>query len=126
MLWVSAVLLMTTLGVCTEAPTLTVAVQGAAVAPGAHSPPAGGVVLAVLVMLVDGVALTVAVTVYTAELPAGNVAIVSLMAPLPLAVQVAPPLAAHVHVCELMPAGSGSLTTVPFAATEPALLTVTV
>ena len=93
--------------------------------PGEHTP-LGGVAEAVLVTVAGGVALAVAITVYVTELPAGNVAIVSLTAPLPLAVHVAPPLAAQVQDWLAIPVGIGSLTVVPFAATEPALLTVTV
>ena len=66
--------------------------------PPAHTPPLGGVTLAVFVTVAGGVALTVAVIVYVTLAPAGNAVNVSLIAPLPLAVHVAPPVGAHVHV----------------------------
>ena len=50
----------------------------------------------------------------------------SLIAPVPLAAHVAPAFAAHVQVWLAMPVGIGSLTVVPFAATGPLLVTVTV
>jgi len=99
---------------------VTVAVHGEQV------PFADGVVVATLVMLAGGVVLTVAVTVYVAELPTGKVAIVSPIAPVPLAAHVAPPLPTQVHVWLAMPVGTGSLTVVPSATTTPLLVTVTV
>ena len=51
---------------------------------------------------------------------------VSLTVPLPLAVQVAPPVAEQIQLCEAIPTGTASLTVVPSAATEPLLRTVTV
>lgn len=107
-------------------PIVTVPTHGGLVLPGVHSPPDGGVAVAVLLIDAGGVALTVAVTVYVTELPAGKLAIVSLTAPLPLAVHVAPPLAAQVHVWLAIPVGIGSLTAVPSADTVPVLLTTTV
>jgi hypothetical protein len=89
---------MLTSGCWIEAEVFTLATHGGAVLPGIHSPPAEGVASTTLVMVAGGVASTTAVTVYVTELPAGNVATVSLTAPLPVAVQLAPPLAAHVHV----------------------------
>jgi hypothetical protein len=86
----------------------------------------GAVVDAALVIVLGGVALTFAVTVYLTELPTANVVIVSLIAPLPLAVHVALPFATHVHVWLAIPFGIGSLTTVPSAATTPLLVTVIV
>ena len=58
--------------------------------------------------------------------PAGKVAMVSATAPVPLAVQVAPPAAAQLQLWAVMPAGIGSLTVVPSAATVPLFVTTTV
>jgi hypothetical protein len=68
----------------------------------------------------------IAVTVYVTKLPGGNGAMMSLIAPVPLATHVAPAFAAHVHVCDAMPVGIGSSTVVPSAATGPVFVTVTV
>lgn len=94
--------------------------------PGVHSPPTGGIAVAVLLIDAGGVATTAAVTAYVTEVPAGNVVNVSLIAPVPLGAQAAPPLAAHVQVWLAMPAGIGSLTVVPSADALPVLLTTTV
>jgi hypothetical protein len=112
--------------ICGSGDTVAVAVHGGAVSLGVHSAPPVGVAVAVLVIDAGGVALTIAVTVYVTKLPAGNVAIVSLIAPVPLAAHVAPPLAAHVQVWLAMPLGTGSLTGVLSAAMTPVLLTVIV
>ena len=114
-----------TTGACGTCVESTLAVHGGSVLPGKHTPP-GGSADAVFVTCAGGVALTVAVTVYTAAPPAGNVPIVSLSAPLPLAAQVAPPLGAQVHVWLAMPAGIGSLTGVSSADTDPVFVTVIV
>ena len=53
--------------------------------------------------------------------PEGRLTVL-LMLPEPLAVQVAPPLAEHVHVALLMPAGRVSVTDAPVALFGPALL----
>src|SRR3569623_30442 len=111
---------------CGTGGTVAVPVHGGRVLVGEQTPPPGGIALAVLLTLAGGFALTVAVTVYVTKLPGGKAAIVSLTAPLPLAVQVAPPLGAHVQVCEAMPCGTGSVTSVASAATAPVLLTVIV
>ena len=58
--------------------------------------------------------------------PAGRVAMVSLMPPLPLAAHTAPPVAVHDQVALLMPVGSGSDTTTLEAAAVPTLLTTIV
>ena len=79
--------------------TVTVLVHGGAVLFGVHTPPFGGVAVAVLLTVAGGLALTVAVTVYVTVLPAGRMAMVSFNAPLPLAFgHAAPPLALHVQV----------------------------
>ncbi len=78
-------------------------------------------------MICDGgAAATIAVIVYVALLPPGNATSVSLIAPLPLVAQVAPPVPAQVQVWLAMPAAMASATTIPFAAAVPALFTVTV
>jgi hypothetical protein len=105
---------------------VTLLVHGAAVAPGEQTPPPGGLACAVLVNVPGGFALTVATIVYVTKLPAGKVARVSLIAPVPLAVHVAPAFGVHVHVWLAMPAGTASVTVVPSAATAPVLLTTTV
>jgi hypothetical protein len=97
--------------------------HGGAVLPGVHTPPLGGVAVAVLVTWAGGFALTVAVTVYVTVLAAENVARVSFNAPVPLGFgQAAPPLATQVQVWLAMPVGIGSDTTVPAASTVPVLL----
>ena len=102
---------------------MTVLPHGGAVFPGVHTPPDGGVAVAVLVTCAGGVALTVIVTVYVTVLLAAKVARVSLNAPLPEAFgHAAPPLDAHVQVWLAMPVGIGSDTTVPAASTVPVLL----
>jgi hypothetical protein len=111
--------------ICGAGGTLAVALHGGSVLPGVHTPP-GGFAVAVLLTEAGGLAVTVAVTVYSTELPGGKVVMTSLIVPLPLAVHVAPPLAAQTQVCEAMPAGTGSLTGVPFAGTEPVFVTVIV
>jgi hypothetical protein len=112
--------------ICGSDDTVAVALHGGAVLPGVHSAPPVGVAVAVFVIAAGGVLLTIAVTVYCTKLPAGNVAIVSVTAPVPLAVHVAPPLGAQVQVWLVMPVGIGSLTGVPSAAITPVLLTVIV
>ena len=108
---------------CGTGGTATVLEHGGWVLPGVHRPPLGGVVVAVFVTCAGGFALTVAVTVYVTELPAGNVASVSLKLPLPDAFgHAAPPLAAQVQLWLAMPVGTGSDTTVPAALTLPVLL----
>jgi hypothetical protein len=108
---------------CGTGGTVTVLSHGGWVLPGVHTPPFGGVTAAVFVTCAGGLALTVAVTVYVTELLAGNVASVSLNAPLPFAFgHAAPPLAAQVQVWLAMPVGIGSDTTVPAALTLPVLL----
>ena len=103
----------------------TLLAHGGAELPGAHTP-LGTFALAVLLTTAGGLALAVAATEYVTNAPDGNVAIVSLTEPLPLAAQVAPPLPAQVQVCDAMPAGTGSLTVVPSASTAPLLFTVMV
>ncbi len=120
--FVSAVFFTST---CGTGGRITVVVHGGGVLLGVHNPP-GGSTVAVFVTEAGGVAATIAVTVYVTKLPAGKVAIVSLIAPVPDAVQVAPPLGVQVQVALTMPAGIGSLTGVLFAATEPVFVTVTV
>jgi hypothetical protein len=121
-----AVLTIVSCGTGIVAVVVVVAVHGGAVSPGVQSPPAGGALFAVLVIVAGGAASTIAVTVYVTELPAGNGVIVSLTAPLPLAVHVAPPLGTQVQVWLAMPVGIGSDTVVPSAALEPVFVTVTV
>jgi hypothetical protein len=112
---------------CGTGGRLAVALHGAGVLAGPHTPALfGGVAVAVFVTLAGGTAATVAVTVYTAEAPAGKLVSVSLIAPDPLAVQVAPPLAVQVHVWLAMPAATGSVTSVLSAATGPVFDTVIV
>jgi len=108
---------------CGTGGTVTVLLHGGGVLFGVHSPPLGGVTVAVFATVDGGVAMTVAVTVYVTVLPAGNVASVWFTSPLPLAFgQTAPPLAAQVHVWLAMPVGAGSDTTEPAALTLPVLL----
>jgi hypothetical protein len=108
--------------ICGTAGTVTVLGHGSGVLSGVHRPPVI-VPFAVFVTCAGGFALTVAVTVYVTVLPAGNVASVSLNAPLPEAFGHTAPLAAlHAHVWLVMPAGIGSDTTVPAALTLPMLL----
>ena len=108
---------------CGTGDKVTVLVHGGCALFGVHTPPFGGVALAVLDTLAGGLALTVAVTVYVTALPGGNVARVSFNAPLPLAFgHAAPPLAAQVQLWLAIPAGTGSDTTVPEASTAPVLL----
>jgi hypothetical protein len=112
---------------CGTGGRLAVALHGAGVLACAHTPALfGGVAAAVLDTLFGGVLLIVAVTVYTAEPPAGSVAIVSLSAPLPLAVQLAPPLAAQVQVWLAIPAATGSVTRTLLAEDMPEFVTVIV
>jgi hypothetical protein len=112
---------------CGTGGTVTVLLHGGGVLFGVHTPPLGGVAVAVFATCAGGFALTVAVTVYVAELPAGNVANVSLNAPVPEAFgHTAPPLAAQLQPWLAMPAAIGSATTVPAALTEPVLLTTIV
>jgi hypothetical protein len=112
---------------CGTGGRLAVALHGAGVLAVAQTPALfGGVAVAVLDTLVGGVLLIVAVTVYTAEPPAGSVGIVSLSAPLPLAVQLAPPLAAHVHVWAAIPVATGSVTRTLLADAGPGFVTVIV
>lgn len=120
----SAVLLIPT---CGTGGMLAEALHGAGVLAGAQTLALFGVVaVAVLITLVGGVLLIVAVTVYTAELFAGNVVIVSLIVPLPLTPHVAPPLPAQVHVWLAMPAATGSVTVTLLAAADPGFVTVIV
>lgn len=106
---------------------VTLAMQVGAALPGVHTPPLGGVTLAVFVIVAGGAAPTCAVIVYVTLAPAGNVVSVSLTPPLPLQVAAAaPPAAAQVQVWLAIPAGTGSLTLVPFAGTLPVLVTTTV
>jgi len=108
---------------CGTGGTVTELLHGGGVLFGVHTPPLGGVAVAVLVTLAGGVATTVAVTVYVTVLPPGNVARVWFKSPVPLAFgHTAPPLAAHVHVWLAMPVGAGSVTVVPAALTDPVLL----
>src|SRR5579883_1903954 len=112
---------------CGTGVPVVVALHGGAVFPGVHTPPAGGVAVAVLVTCAGGFALTVAVIVYVSTLPGSNAGKVSFNMPVPLAFgQLPPPLAVHVHVWLAMPAGIGSATTVLSASTEPVLLTTIV
>jgi hypothetical protein len=109
--------------ICGTGGTTTVLLHGGGVLPGVHTLPMGGVTVAVFFTCAGGFALTVAVTVYITVLPAGNVANVSLNAPLPLAFgHAAPPLATQVHAWLARPVGIGSDTTVPAALTLPVLL----
>jgi hypothetical protein len=78
------------------------------------------------VIVSGGSSAIVATMVYVTKLPAGNAVSVSLIASVPLPVQPAPAFAAHVHVCDAMPAGTGSSTVVPSAAAAPVLVTVIV
>src|SRR3569623_528915 len=107
--------------------TDALAVHGEAVPLGAHTPPFGKMALAVFVSVHGGEALTVAVIVYVKTPQTGNVAFVSVIAPLPLAFgQTAPPEPAQVHANAVNPIGNGSLLTETSAATLPTLLAVTV
>ena len=109
--------------ICGTGGTVTVLLHGGGVLFGVHTPPLGGVTVAVFVTVDGGVAITVAVTVYVTELPAGNVARVSFRSPVPLAFgHTAPPVALQVHVWLAMPVGAGSVTVVPAALTDPVLL----
>jgi hypothetical protein len=93
----------------------------------AHTPPDGGVTVAVLLIVAGGAAPTAALIWYCTLPPTGRTAIVSLIAPLPDAFgQDAPPLAVHVHIALAMPAGRGSVMSVFGAATEPEFSTTIV
>ena len=108
---------------CGTGGTVTVLVHGGGVLFGAHTPPLGGVAVAVFVTVAGGVAITVALTVYVTALPAGNVARVSFTSPVPEAFgHTAPPAALQVQVWLAMPIGAGSVITVPAALTLPVLL----
>jgi hypothetical protein len=86
-----------------------------------------GVTDATLVIVDGASADTVAVTVYTSIPPAGNVATVWLIAPLPDALGHTAPLEpAHVQANAVMPVGSGSPIVAPVGAPVPTLPTVTV
>jgi len=84
---------------CGTGGTVTVLLHGGGVLFGVHTPPLGGITVAVFVTVDGGVAITVAVTVYVTALLAGNVARISFKSPVPEAFgHTAPPLAAHVQV----------------------------
>src|SRR3569623_1193815 len=105
----------------------TAAVHGPGLLPGGHTPPFGGDAVAVLVTSDGGFDGVTAVIEYVTAPPGGNAAMVSYIAPLPLAFgQTAPPAAAQVQVELVRPNGIGSLTTVPFAPTLPVFVTTTV
>ena len=105
---------------------VTALVHGGAVLVGEHTPPLGGLALAVLVNVAGGFALTVAVIVYVTKLPGGNVASVSAIAPVPVAAHVAPAFGVQVQVWLAMPVGSDRSRWCRLAATDPVLLTTTV
>jgi len=106
---------------------ITVAAHGGCVPPGAHVARSPGVTVAVLTTVSGGSAAKVAVTVYTSVAPAENVATVSAIAPLPLALgQAMPPEAAQVQANASMPAGIGSLMSASIASASPTLRMVTV
>ena len=108
---------------CGTGGTVTVLVHGGVVLFGVHTPPLGGVAVAVFVTVAGGLAITVAVTVYVTVLPPGKVARVSFKSPPPDAFgQTAPPLALQVQVWLAMPVGAASDTVVPAALTAPVLL----
>ena len=95
-------------------------VHGGGVLPGTQVPPAVGIAVAVLVMLVGAGVATVPVTMKTTEVPGGIVGTVSLIGPVPVVfAHTAPVAAMHVQALETMPAGSGSLTRVPSAFAVP-------
>ena len=90
-----------------SATTAEVAVLSAAVSSGMAAGPATFAVLESVPVNVDA---RVAVIVYVAEAPTARLAVV-LSEPLPLAVQLDPADAVHVHVATLSPAGRASVTT---------------
>jgi hypothetical protein len=101
--------------------------QGAGLPDGAHVTRPVEDTDAVLLIVAGGSALTIAVTVYKRLPPAGKAAIGSDMAPLPDADgHTAPPEPTHVHAKSERPAGIGSFTSVPGAATVPTLSTAIV
>ena len=89
---------------------------------------AGPATVAVFERVPVNVELKVAVIVYVAESPASRLAVV-LKEPLPLAVQLDPADAVHVHVAPMRPAGKVSVTTtgaVPVRGYGPLLVATTV
>src|SRR6202008_1214665 len=106
--------------------TGTVAVHGSGVLPGVQTP-CGASTAAVLITLAGGCAETCAVMFHVNELPPGNVATVSWIAPEPSVFgQTAPPLAEQVQVKSVRPAGRGSVMMAPSALMLPVLVTMTV
>ena len=81
----------------------------------------GAVMVAVLTRLPVALAEIVPVTVNVAEPPTGR-STDALMLPLPLAGQVAPPPAVHVHVAPVSAAGMVSATVAAVTAEGPVLL----
>src|SRR2546422_4346659 len=99
---------------------MTVLLSVAELFPAGSLTPAGAVMVAVLVIVPEP-AVTVAVAVKVAVPPASRLTL-ALRLPLPLAGQLDPADAAHVHVTPLSCAGKTSLTVAPVTALGPALL----
>jgi hypothetical protein len=112
--------------ICGDGASVTLSLHGGGVPFGAQTPPAGGVALATFVTLAGGLFETLASIEYATRLPGGKIAIVSSIAPLPEAAgHSAPTNAVQVQSNSVMPAGSGSVTTVPPAPMVPTLRTLT-
>jgi hypothetical protein len=89
--------------------------------------PPVGVTVAVLLNLPEAVGLTRPVMVYVIELPAGRLAPVWLILPVPEAAKpLAPPVCVADQVSPVTSAGIGSAIVVPVAAPVPPLWTTTV
>ncbi len=87
--------------------------------------PGGALTVAVFTSVPTAAADSVAVTVKVAEPPTGRSTVVA-MSPLPLATQVAPPVAVHDQVAPLRTPGRVSATAALTTALGPALVTTTV
>src|SRR2546422_509082 len=99
---------------------MTVLLSVALLFPAGSLTPAGAVMVAVFVIVPEP-AVTVAVAVNVAVPPVNRLT-AALILPLPLAGQLDPPEAAHVHVTPESWAGKTSLTVAPTTALGPALL----
>ncbi len=100
-------------------PSVSVSVALSFAAFGSVTPP-GAAIVAVLASVPVADADTVPVTVKVAVPPTVSVT-AALMLPLPLAGQLAPPAATHVHVMPVSAAGNASATVAPTTALGPAL-----